>query len=149
MITVSVKSSSRNIDALMRHLPGAADEAARETAFLIQRDAQLEAPADTGALRASIFTVTSLADPGPVAMATAAKLRGSSSVVAKVNYKRPARGEARVVVGVNYGQYVNYGTSRMAARPFMTRAAWRNRKEFKKRIRQKLARSKFAGMIQL
>lgn len=72
----------------------------RATALSIETDAKARAPVDTGALRGSIHT----------------------EVVTDLS--------AIVGPSVDYGDYVEYGTSRMAAQPFMTPAAEAARPRF-------------------
>ena len=79
--------------------------AIRRTAAAIERDAKINAPVDTGALRSSIST------------ATGNDVRG---------------GRMTAVIGptVSYGVYVELGTSRMAAQPYLFPAADRHEPGF-------------------
>lgn len=78
-------------------LPQAVGQAVHEIAFQIEADAKGLAPVDTGFLRSSIQT----------------------SVIDAFT--------AEVAVGAHYAAYVEFGTSRMAARPYLTPAVERNR----------------------
>lgn len=84
-----------------------ADVAVRKTAFDIQGDAQQLAPVDTGNLRNSIIVAT-------------------------------APGSARAVITptANYAIYVELGTSRMAAKPFLGPATDRWEPAFHEAMRQ-------------
>jgi HK97 gp10 family phage protein len=99
MATV-VRLDTHKLDAIIRGLPGRADQHVRATAEAISGRAKALAPVDTGALRASIHT----------------EAAGALS--------------QRVADGVEYGYFVELGTSRMSAQPFMTpavewvRATW-------------------------
>lgn len=73
----------------------------------IQRDAKTLAPVDTGALRGSITHTTT---------------RRTYDVSAEIGPE------------VNYGRYVEEGTSRMAAQPYMTPALERNTDQFVRAI---------------
>jgi HK97 gp10 family phage protein len=72
----------------------------RKTAFDIEADAKQRAPVDTGALRNSIQ----------------ATMTGDLS--------------AEVMPGVNYAVFVEYGTSRASAQPYLTPAAEAHRQPF-------------------
>lgn len=69
-----------------------ASQVVRKTAFDVEAQAKLRAPVDTGFLRNSIHT------------------EQESELRASVN------------VGAEYGLFVEYGTSRMAAQPFLNPA---------------------------
>jgi HK97 gp10 family phage protein len=78
-----------------------------KTAFDLQAAAVIQAPIDTGFLRASIYTVTS----------QGSTYQGGSKALPPVDAP-PDDYTAYVGVGAYYGVYVNYGTRYMAARPF-------------------------------
>ena len=98
----------RGLEELARALPEAADRGIRKLAYGAQRQAQDRVPVDTGALKSSIYTVTSRQSGMAAALARAKALRPGA---------RPAeglptsaqRGEAYVACGVEYGIYVEYG----------------------------------------
>lgn len=85
---------ARDLNAALRDVEARAAAVLGKTASDIVRDAQQRAPVDTGFLRNSI----------------------SAGDVTK-----PAPGSLRVEVGpsASYGAFVEYGTSRMAPRPFL------------------------------
>lgn len=98
---MSVRIDTSDLDALAARLGasglriGAATAAAlRKTAYGIERSAKANAPVDTGALRNSIST--SFAGDG-----------------------RSGAMAAEIGPTVDYGIYVEFGTSRMAGQPFM------------------------------
>lgn len=93
------------------------------SAFIIQGQAQMNAPVDTGALMGSIYVSTFSDGSGyGSAVALAQSKRGGVSVLADIG--RPEGPlEAIVAVGVEYGAHVEYGTFRAAAALYMTRAA--------------------------
>lgn len=90
-------------------MQGKADAIAAKAAQDIVAGAQGRAPVDTGTLKNSIQASSS----GP--------------------------GRWRVVVGADYGVYVNYGTRFMAARPFFTESIAQVRPQFIAAMRQVLS----------
>lgn len=79
-------------------------ELVRKTAFDIEAEAKTLAPVDTGALVNSIQTVTEGEGLGDL--------------------------DAAVIVGQEYGPYVEFGTIHQAAQPFLTPAVERQRQVF-------------------
>jgi HK97 gp10 family phage protein len=101
---------TRGIEQFAQGLEDELSKLVRKTAFAIEGDAKTRAPVDTGALRASIYTVTS--DGG--------SSRVPQGVEAAGPVERPSSPtEAVVAVGVNYAPYVEYGTRHTAAQPFL------------------------------
>ncbi len=99
-------------------------------------------PVDTGALRASIYTVTSKGSGRQDSIGQAEALywkgKGEPSeegmpLLPEIPLP-PDELTAFVAVGMEYGPYVEYGTDRMAARPYLVPAAERNRTFFLKEI---------------
>lgn len=78
------------------------DRALAAVAHLVEADAKSAAPVDTGALKNSIQT------------------------------RRVRSLEHEVAVGVEYGAYVEFGTVRMGARPYLTPAVERQRAAFER-----------------
>lgn len=95
---------SRGLDRLLRELPRESDQVVRKAAFDIEAKAKQKAPVDTGFLRNSIAMVDT--DAGD--------------------------GQAEVVVGADYGTYVEFGTSSREAQPYMTPAVEAVRPQFEK-----------------
>lgn len=85
-------------------LPEAVREIVQETILAIETQAKIKTPIDTGALRASIQS----------------EMTGETS--------------GQVATNIEYSVYVNYGTSRMAARPFMDPAAEGERRHFMRKM---------------
>lgn len=141
MVTMEIRSNK---------LPGLANAIHRKlvqvvtkTAFDIERDAKGRAPVDTGALRASIYTVTATSSGygAAIGQAKAAanrrtkkrKRKGLSAGTVplffpEVNVSRDT--EAIVAVAACYGLFIEFGTIRMAAQPFFTPAIEAHRQEF-------------------
>ena len=89
---MTVKLDTKVLDTLIKNFGGSADNAADAIAFLIEGKAKMLAAVDTGALKNSIHV--------------------ENTGLAK-----------RIVTdSVEYGIYVEMGTSRMAAQPFMVPA---------------------------
>lgn len=94
------------IDALHQ----AAGQVVKKTCFDIEARAKTAAPVDTGALKNSVYTVTS----------------DSSDYSAGGLPQVPAPADDQtgyVAVGMSYGIYQEYGTSHMPAQPYLTPAA--------------------------
>lgn len=81
-----------NLDQIREDMRTQAGLAIRKAALDIEAQAKMNAPVDTGALRNSI----------------------AASKNDELSWQ--------VAVGVNYGAFVEYGTTRMAAQPFLTPA---------------------------
>lgn len=90
---------------IARKLPRETAQIVAETALAIETHAKLFVPVDTGNLRNSIQAQEESATQWVVA------------------------------TGVEYAEYVEFGTSRMAARPYMTPAAERERPHFMAKMR--------------
>lgn len=145
MIEVSVNTSTFGIDRLTARLEAELSKAVRGTAFFIEGEAKQNAPVDTGALKNSIYSVTSLGNNFEGAWNAAKEAfntqnKGEAPVAQLV--ARPGPLEAFVVVGVNYGRYVEYGTSRMPAQPFMQPAAMVGHMEFLKAVKAAIIRAR-------
>lgn len=141
MIKATARLDTSNLRGLQKSLEHDLDRIVRETAFEIQTDAQERAPVDTGAMRASVFTVTGRFDGGAAAMAAARrprKAKDGSVRVADVHkdYPRPKKNkdEAVVAAGVLYARWVNNRTG------FFTAAIWKHRKTLREKVRELVGR---------
>lgn len=93
----------------------------RTAALKIEQQAKLAAPVDTGLLRNSIYTVTYGQSGRPQADAAAQAVRKGSNLGPE-----PAADNdltAIVAVGAEYGIYVELGTVRSPAQPYLLPAA--------------------------
>lgn len=95
----------------------AASQILRKAAFDCEAAAKGNAPVDTGYMRDSIYTRTNtsssygrVGEPPP-----------GAELLPEV--EKPDRGTAIVAVGANYGIFVEFGTSKMAAQPYLIPAA--------------------------
>lgn len=97
------------LPAISAELQRVVSQIVRKAAFDIEAAAKAQAPVDTGALKNSIYTVTS--DSSDY----------SGGDMPQVD--TPANDHtAYVAVGMSYGIYQEYGTSHMPAQPYMTPA---------------------------
>ena len=120
-------------DAKLRELiqkaPDMVDEAIRATAFDVEAQAKALAAVDTGAMRSSIFTKTSKGSNAP------------SSLPGDVEFVDPTPGDpekmkAYIAPGVEYAGFVEFGTSKQAAQPFLTPAIENADEKFEKYIKK-------------
>lgn len=95
---------TRELDRIIRDAPVKAEKALSAAAFQVRAVAQTLAPVDTGALKNSIGT------------------------------ERKSRFTYWVADGVEYGIYQEFGTSRMAAQPFMVPAVEQVSKDFERML---------------
>lgn len=92
----------------------------KKACFDIEAAAKDNAPVDTGALKASIYTVVDGSDGSAAARAAAL---GANRAVTLINPETEVdEMTGTVVVGADYGAFVEYGTTRMGAQPFLTPA---------------------------
>ena len=93
-MSISVSVDTTKLDSIIAKLPGNRDKIVKAVAFEVLREAQQKAPVDTGALKAN----------------------------ADVNTKYAGDGIMSVEFYQEYAPYVELGTYKMAARPFLTPA---------------------------
>lgn len=107
-LDMDVSLDLSGLERLVRQAPAAADRGIRKLAIATQRRAQDRAPVDTGALKSSIYAVTSKGSGMAKALAEARArrpgVRQAENAPAEV---RPM--EAWVACGVEYGIFVEYG----------------------------------------
>lgn len=128
------------------------DKAVRATAFFVEKQAKLECPVDTGALRASIYTVTSgfsgrqsatkqaVTKAGKGSKRTAGRVTGENEMAPEIPQPQQPY-TAIVAVGMAYGIHVEYGTGRMQARPFLGPAGERAKPFLAEQVRQAVIKS--------
>jgi HK97 gp10 family phage protein len=102
-----------HFDELATQFQTAISQVVRKSAFDIQASAQSLAPVDTGNMKSSIYTKTIDGDQYPGG--------GSTDLV---DNQVPGVDEttAYVAVGASYGIYVEMGTTRMPAHPYLAPA---------------------------
>jgi HK97 gp10 family phage protein len=111
----NIKIDTKKLDELIAKSPEMVDKAIRSTTFDVEGNAKSAAAVDTGAMKASIFTKTSKGSNMPSSVPGDAELNDPTP-------DTPPLMTAYVAPGVNYAAYVEFGTSKMAAQPFMTPA---------------------------
>ena len=109
-MTITVKLDTSGLDRLIQTAPEQVDKAVRATAFQVQGIAQMLSPVLTGANRSSIYTKTS---------------KGTSGTPGAAGDVLPDVGMGEAVIGpsMEYSAFLEYGTSKMGARPYLTPAA--------------------------
>jgi HK97 gp10 family phage protein len=97
------------------------EKVGRMLGFELQAEAQKRAPRDTSAMSNSIYTVTKKYDGYSSASGAAKQMNPKAETQA---HPKPS-GNVLANVGpcVNYAEFVEFGTSKMAAQPFLTPAA--------------------------
>lgn len=112
-----------NTSAITAQMLAAVEQVVRNTAAEVVQSAQNAAPVDTSALRVSIHAVTDAGSDYAAAAAQAQSLRHSGNrpgspaqIYPEVRPSRPL--EAIVAVAVHHGAVNEFGSSKMAARPF-------------------------------
>jgi len=98
-----------DLEHLAREFPETVDRAVRKTVFQIQRYAQDHVPVDTGALKASIYAVTSKTN-GMAQAIGAMKARNQDAGVASGLPTQAQLNEAWLVCAAEYGMFIEYGT---------------------------------------
>ena len=113
-----VEIDTRRLNALIRKIPGNVATAVGATAFAIQRQAQINAPVDTSALRNSIYTRIGNQPDGYSAMAAEVSSLNPEAVLGQLPEPENAT-TAYVGPSVEYGVHVELGTSKRGAQPYL------------------------------
>ena len=113
----TMKLDFKEVDRIITALEGNKEKVGRMIGFEIQSQAQQRAPRDTSAMANSIYTLTKNYDG--FGAATSAAKQANPNVITERVPKPTGNVIARVAVAVNYGSYVEMGTSRMAAQPYL------------------------------
>ena len=109
-MSISVSVDTTKLNEIIAKLPGNRDKIVKAVAFEVLREAQQKAPVDTGALRAN----------------------------ADVNTKYAGDGIMSVEFYQEYAPYVELGTYKMAARPFLKPAVEAGEKKLVSLIKEGL-----------
>jgi HK97 gp10 family phage protein len=115
----TVRLDTAELDRIMKNLGLNRDGMVRKIAFEVEAQAKINAPVDTSAMRNSIYTVTPQQDGYGAASGAALS---ANPKAATAQHPKPAQGVAHVGPCVDYAEYVELGTSRMAAQPFLVPA---------------------------
>ena len=120
-MTDNIKIDSKELDRIIRALDGNKEKAGRMIGFELEAEAKKRAPIKTSAMSNSIYTVTQKHDG--YSQASGAAKRANKDAETSPHPRPAGNVIARVGPSVNYAEYVEFGTSRMAAQPFLTPAA--------------------------
>jgi HK97 gp10 family phage protein len=110
MSTFTTRLDTRGLEELIKTNPEQIDTAVRATAFQVQALAQTLSPIETGANRNSIYTKTS---------------KGNVGTPGELGDVLPAVGLCEAIIGpsMEYSAFLEFGTSKMAAHPYLI-PAW-------------------------
>ena len=121
MSDVSFKMDTRELDKIVRNMDHNKNKVGKLLGFELEAEAKKRAPRLTSAMANSIYTVTKEQD-GYTNASGAAKQANP-----KVETNRIPKPTENVIANVgpcvNYAEYVEFGTSKQAAQPFLTPAA--------------------------
>lgn len=122
MSSIQIKLDTKGIEDLIKNGPEQIDAAVRATAFQIQGLAQMLSPVATGANRNSIYAKTS---------------KGNVGSPGELGDVLPDVGICQAVIGpsMEYSAFLEFGTSRMGARPYLIPAAEQAQKLFTANIK--------------
>ena len=135
MITVDIRLTDDRLRDLPRETRKRAAEHIKRTAFKVEEYAKVGAPVDTGFLRNSIYTVTHDSSGYTRASNDAHAQNADAVMLPEVETPRDAL-TAVVAVGAEYGAYVNYGTARAAAQPYLDDAIEQAREYWEEGLRE-------------
>jgi HK97 gp10 family phage protein len=122
-MTIEVKLNTDGLDELIKESPLKVDAAVRATAFFVEAIAKTMSPVATGANRSSIYTKTSQG------------VNGSPGELGDI-LPGVQMGEAVIGPSMGYSVFLEFGTSKMPARPYLTPAAEQAPKYFVTAIQQ-------------
>ena len=119
--TSTFKLDTKELDKIVREMEDNKEKVGRMLGFELQAEAQKRAPRLTSAMSNSIYTATKKYN-GYSAASGAAKAANPKAETSPIP---TPTGNVIANVGpcVNYAEFVEFGTSRMAAQPFLTPAA--------------------------
>lgn len=107
MLKARAEVDTRELDRILKGLPGRTIDNNRAIAFRIEAGAKARVPVDTGALRNSIYT----------------ECGGKKSGTPGDNpFPSPSGTDAHVGPSMNYALFVEFGTRRMGAQPYLVPA---------------------------
>jgi HK97 gp10 family phage protein len=116
----SITIDTKEVDRLCKVLGTNRDGIVRRMAFQIEGEAKQLAPYDTTAMRNSIYTETSKESGFSVADSNS---HSKNPKVTTIQHPKPDDGFANVGPSVDYAAFVELGTSRQQAQPFLVPAA--------------------------
>jgi HK97 gp10 family phage protein len=119
-MAIRILLDTKELDRISAKLGKSRNAIVRRAAFEVESEAKQNAPYDTTALRNSIYTVTKGSNGYSKASNSAKSKRTGIETEA---HPTPPEGSAYVGPCVGYAEFVEFGTSRMAAQPYLTPAA--------------------------
>lgn len=115
-----IKLDTKKLEQLAAGIGKDCEEIMVALAFEIEAGAKSRAAVDTGAMRASIYTVTKTSDGYGSAQSAAKSANGKAAL--SPHPKPSGNVVAAVGPSVEYAGHVELGTSKMAAQPFLVPA---------------------------
>jgi HK97 gp10 family phage protein len=110
---------TKEVDRIMKVLGVNRDYIVRTMAFDVEAQAKMNAPYETTALRNSIYTETPSTSGFSMSDSNA---KSKNPKVTTIQHPVPEEGFANVGPCVNYAAFVELGTSRQAAQPYLVPA---------------------------
>ena len=113
IMTSKVVVNTKKLNSILKSVDGDVGKVIRSMGFAVERKAKMLAPVDTGALRSSIYTRTPDGHQMPDVATDSARVPLPKS-----------KSKIGVTVGpsVEYGVFVEFGTTTKAAQPYLTPA---------------------------
>jgi HK97 gp10 family phage protein len=111
---------TKEVDRVAAALGKNRDAIVRIIGFDIESASKQLAAVDTSAMRNSIYTET---PEGNTFNAAESKAKGANQKAETIQHPKPEKGFVNVGPSVNYAVFVELGTSRQSAQPFLTPAA--------------------------
>lgn len=140
MIDVTLSINANNVDQVMTDLKEELDIALEMVGMAAEGDAAKMCVADTGRLRNSIsFSTKTNNTAKSYSWKDSTKGRGTKAG-SDVTESHGGEQEGKVYIGTNvtYAEHVEYGTSKMAAQPFLRPAIQANMMKYKAIIESQL-----------
>lgn len=146
MLKLSTKVLRNDLGRAAAGIRERAGQVVRKTALDVEADAKLRAAVDTGAMRASIYTVAEGHDGAEQSTEEVSSADPKAEVFDPVALSDVQPGAAHallalVVVGVRYGLWVERGTARQAPQPFLLPAAAAHAEDYEAAMRQAVAQA--------
>lgn len=115
---VHYEIDTRRLESILKKLPGRTEDNNRAIAFRVEAGAKNKCKVDTGALKASIYTVCG--DKDGLTASRAEVQQKNPEVAAEQGYLPAPKGhDAHVGPSMNYAMHVEFGTRRMGAQPYL------------------------------
>ena len=111
---------TKEVDRVMKALGMSRDAIVRTIGFDIESAAKQNAPVDTSAMRNSIYTETPDGNTFDVSSSNALS---KNPKVTTIQHPKPEKGFVNVGPSVNYAEFVEFGTSKQSAQPYLVPAA--------------------------